>query len=98
MAKSAQLIVGNSRLRIRFRAVELVRADAEDIAGICVVAGEAILAAGKDPGLRARGAVRVCDEIILGCSGRQQVSIRIVAAPLVGDTVDAAGVVENEEA
>src|SRR5437879_9765264 len=97
MAQSTQLIVGNSSLRVRFRAVELVGADAEDVTGIRVVAGQTILTTRKDPGLGVCRTARACDEIVLCNSTRQQVSIRIVAAPFVGDTVHAAGVVENKK-
>ena len=74
-----------------------MRTDAEDVTCIGVVAGQAILAAWEDPRLGAGRAVGARNEIILVGSGQQQVSVRIIAAPFVGDTVDAAGIVERQK-
>src|SRR5262249_46249201 len=61
MTQRAQLIVGNPS-SVRFRAVELVRTNPEHITGIGVVASQAILPAGKNPGLSTSQAVCARDK------------------------------------
>src|SRR5438270_3613070 len=98
MSQRAKLIIRDSGLGIGLRAIDLMGPHSKDITGIGIVAGEAVLAAGENPGLSADDAIGAGDQVIVVCAGQKKIRVGVIIAPLISDAIDATGGINHQEA
>ncbi len=96
MVQRTQLIVRDAARWVQEIAIELARLHAEHMTGVGCVAGETILRAGIKPGLCA-GATRRENREVLVSRITQQISVALIVAPFVSESIHSAIGVANEQ-
>ena len=92
------MVVDATSRWVESAAIELVCFHTEDVLRVGIVAGRAIEAAGKRPGLRARSTASSGDRVFLAFARGQKVGFRTIGPPAIRHTIGAAIFVDDQEA